>query len=133
MIYQSTNGDHHYPARLYPDHLSGTVDDDNAALGHEFGLSGGGEAMLLADHNDGIPGAYPLALDGCGSGLPSEYCEGATGSSGALGVFEMGNLPLYSYVGIGAIVGYFLGGKKLSSAAFGAAGGALLTHLILKK
>ncbi len=114
-----------------------TVDDDNLALVHEFSLG---------DYGDGVPGAYPLGLsgcpitypptlNGCGDGLPSEYCEGATGSSAALGgigMFEMGNLPLYSALGIGAIAGYFLGGKKLSSAAFGAAAGALVMGLARK-
>jgi len=189
VIYQSTDGDHHYPVHLYPQHLlSGTVQDDNDVLGHEFGLSGGGEAMLLADHNDGIPGAYPLdlnglsgqdfwikghgkravksqrrfehkhpgffenqarqatklsaqwypiltdpnmmpvapaafhGLDGCGSGLPSEYCEGAVGSSGALGAMtESGWNSLLMVAGGGALLGYVFGGKKASSMCFGVA------------
>lgn len=45
----------------YPLGLAGTVEDDDNALGHEFGLSG------------------------CGDGLPNEYCEGYQYQSGGMG------------------------------------------------
>jgi len=58
----------------------------------------------MADWNDsGIPGDYPLALSG--ADLPS---------------------TLLAAAGVGAVIGYMVGGKKLSSAAFGAAIGTVI-------
>ncbi len=103
-----------------------TVDDDNLALVHEFSLGD--------YHGDGgIPGAYPLGMNGCGDGVPSEYCEGYQFQPGGMGALDSVDWNMFAVMSFGAVLGYHLGGKKrLSMAAFGAAGGALVMGLVRK-
>lgn len=99
--------------------------------------------MMLGEEFDGIPTAYPLGLNGCGDGLPNEYCEGYQFQSGGMGDIPFIDdcpRPGVPYCGMGdydaknvgffaaailggALLGYSLSGKKASGACFGAAAG----------
>ncbi len=67
--------------------------------------------MFFAEADDGIPDMYPLGLNGCGDGLPDEYCSGYQFQPGGMGAGYEG--PDYKRAamicGIGAIAMKILG------------------------